>query len=241
MKYFIVMVFMAHLVVSCQAQAPSVKNDTVNGPRITFDSTTINLGKIPMHSPSVFRLKYTNTGNEDLFITHIGTSDPCYGSCDKELIFPGESGYIEIKCPTQRLWVIGNKQLVVYSNAINNEVRITIKGEVVPSAMIDFDTRVIDIGDVELNPASEAKFVFKFTNIGNADLVIAGAYHSGGPGTAEPPRDIIQPGGHGEILATYGLITPGRFTKTVRVVSNAANAGHGNTILTIKGNIVEKK
>lgn len=60
------------------AQTPDLQNPVEKGPIMTFDSVRVNLGNIPLNASGKFRLKYTNTGNEDLIVlNNVGTSDPC--------------------------------------------------------------------------------------------------------------------------------------------------------------------
>lgn len=82
----------------------------------------------------------------------------------------------------------------------------------------------------------KATHVFKFTNTGDAPIVISGVRASCGCTTPEWPKDPIAPGEEGEIKAIYN--SQGRlnaFNKSIRVTSNATEP---TVTLFIKGNVI---
>jgi Protein of unknown function (DUF1573) len=77
---------------------------------------------------------------------------------------------------------------------------------------------------------------FKFTNSGQAPLIIANARGSCGCTGVDYPKEPISPGASGVIKATFNAASAGPFNKTVTVESNAEG---GSTLLTITGEVVE--
>ncbi|WP_428658268.1 DUF1573 domain-containing protein [Runella sp.] len=77
---------------------------------------------------------------------------------------------------------------------------------------------------------------FKFTNQGQAPLVINKAYGSCGCTGVEYPKEPIMPGASGIIKATFNAANVGTFNKTVTVESNAES---GLVTLNIHGEVVK--
>ncbi|MEN9686574.1 MAG: hypothetical protein RLZZ28_2360 [Bacteroidota bacterium] len=75
---------------------------------------------------------------------------------------------------------------------------------------------------------------FSFTNTGKAPLVLSAVNASCGCTTPEWPKEPVAVGATAKIKVTYNAANPGEFTKTITVVSNAANP---QTILTIHGSV----
>ncbi len=99
-----------------------------------------------------------------------------------------------------------------------------VVAEQATGAEISFDTLAANLGTF---PASqpEQKCQFKFTNTGDADLIINQVFASCGCTIPTYPKDPIKPGGTGVIEVTYNGTNkfPGHFKKTVTVRSNARN------------------
>lgn len=79
-----------------------------------------------------------------------------------------------------------------------------------------------------------ATYEFTFTNTGKAPLIITNAAASCGCTTPEWTKEPIKPGKTGFVKATYNAASPGPFTKSVTVVSNAKNS---TVILYLKGDV----
>ena len=91
-----------------------------------------------------------------------------------------------------------------------------------------------DFGKIPLN--KPVTHEFKFTNTGNAPLVISSVQASCGCTVTEYSKDPIAPGAEGFVKATYNAAKVGVFTKTVTV---NANAEESVVQLTIKGEVAE--
>lgn len=75
---------------------------------------------------------------------------------------------------------------------------------------------------------------FIFTNTGKSPLVLSSVTPSCGCTSPEWPKEAIAAGKSGVIKVTYNAQAPGPFTKSITVVSNAANP---QTVLFIKGEV----
>lgn len=86
---------------------------------------------------------------------------------------------------------------------------------------LKFEKTTIDLGTFSMDEPVR-KCVFKFTNVGDAKLVINSVLPSCGCTVANFPKDFIAPGASGEITVTYngqGKM-PGRFRKNIQIISN---------------------
>ncbi|MDR0385464.1 MAG: DUF1573 domain-containing protein [Prevotellaceae bacterium] len=99
---------------------------------------------------------------------------------------------------------------------------------------LEFDELVHDFGTLKEEMGS-ATHTFIFTNTGDKPLVITHVSASCGCTTPGWTKEPVQPGGKGEVLATYRT-SPGPFDKTLTVIAS----GLPNTILHIKGNVERK-
>ena len=101
-----------------------------NSAYITFDSLTINYGKILQGDNGTVDFKFTNTGDRDLKINKVRSSCGCtIPKKPDSLIAPGVSDLIKVNYDTERIGKI-NKTIIVNSNAANETVILKITGEV---------------------------------------------------------------------------------------------------------------
>lgn len=101
-----------------------------NSAYITFDSLTINYGKILQGDNGTVDFKFTNTGDRDLKINKVRSSCGCtIPKKPDSLIAPGVSDLIKVNYDTERIGII-NKTIIVNSNAANGTVILKITGEV---------------------------------------------------------------------------------------------------------------
>lgn len=91
-----------------------------------------------------------------------------------------------------------------------------------------------DFGKIKVN--TPVTHEFRFTNSGDAPLVISSVQASCGCTVTDYSKDPIAPGAEGYVKATYNAAKVGIFTKTVTV---SANAEESVVQLTIKGEVVE--
>ena len=79
---------------------------------------------------------------------------------------------------------------------------------------------------------------FSFTNSGNDALIISSVQASCGCTVTAYTKDPIPAGGSGYVKATYNAEKAGVFSKTVTINANTEDAV---VLLTIKGEVVEKR
>ena len=96
-----------------------------------------------------------------------------------------------------------------------------------------FATDEIDYGKIAQN--ADGMRVFKFTNTGDAPIVITDAKGSCGCTVPTYSKNVIQPGETGEINVKYATNRIGAFTKTVTLTSNASET---SKVLRIKGEVL---
>ena len=102
---------------------------------------------------------------------------------------------------------------------------------------ITFESETIDYGEVAQN--SDGSRVFKFTNTGDAPLVIKNAKSSCGCTVPKKPEGSIAPGKSGEIVVRYDTKNRvGQFRKTITLTTNIES--QPMVALKIKGNVVPK-
>lgn len=86
--------------------------------------------------------------------------------------------------------------------------------------VFNFETESRDFG--EITEGTKATHIFKFTNTGNAPIVLTNVRASCGCTTPEWPKEPVMPGATAEIKAIYNSKgRPGRFTKAITITSNA--------------------
>ena len=98
-----------------------------------------------------------------------------------------------------------------------------------------FETETVDHGVIE--QGSEPFRVFKFTNTGNAPLIITNAKGSCGCTVPTYPKEPIGPGESSEIKVRYDTNRLGKFTKRVTLTTNV---GTEQKMLTITGEVIKK-
>lgn len=88
-------------------------------------------------------------------------------------------------------------------------------------AVIEFDTTVYDFGVVQEGPYITCEF--KFTNTGEADLLIKNHHKECGCTGVEYPKHAIKPGESGIIKVTYETQgRPGTFSRGIILYTNAS-------------------
>lgn len=97
-----------------------------------------------------------------------------------------------------------------------------------------FETDVIDYGTIQKD--ADGVRVFKFTNVGDAPIVITNAKGSCGCTVPTYTENVIAPGEAGEISVKYATNRVGKFTKTVTLTSNASEP---TKVLRIKGEVLK--
>ncbi|MEL0457424.1 DUF1573 domain-containing protein [Flavobacteriaceae bacterium SZ-1-7] len=119
--------------------------------------------------------------------------------------------------------------LLVYGINFSQESETSEK-----AGVFTFETTEIDYGTIEQNADGER--FFKFTNTGDAPIVISNAKGSCGCTVPTYTKNMIAPGEKGEIKVKYATNRIGKFSKTVTLTSNASEP---TKILKIKGEVLK--
>lgn len=92
---------------------------------------------------------------------------------------------------------------------------------------IRFEKAVVDLGTFSQDHPIQTAEV-KFTNVGQAKLVINNVATSCGCTVADYPTDFISPGAEGKIVITYDGAgkMPGKFKRIIRIFSNCKQDTH---------------
>ncbi|GAB3290922.1 DUF1573 domain-containing protein [Hymenobacter tenuis] len=103
--------------------------------------------------------------------------------------------------------------------------------------VLTFDKELHDFGNVP--EGTMATHEFRFKNTGNQPVIIANVQASCGCTTPDWTKTPVLPGKTGMVKAVYNSSgRPGIFNKTVTVTSNASTP---SSVLTIKGNVLNKE
>lgn len=103
--------------------------------------------------------------------------------------------------------------------------------------VLTFEKELHDFGSVP--EGTLATHEFRFRNTGNQPIIIANVQASCGCTTPDWTKTPVLPGKTGMVKAVYSSAgRPGVFNKTVTVTSNATTP---STVLTIKGNVLNKE
>jgi hypothetical protein len=97
---------------------------------------------------------------------------------------------------------------------------------------IIFDMTTYDYGTIPQGGDGNSEFTF--TNKGDAPLILYNVHASCGCTVPQWPKEPIAPGKTGVIKVKYNTNSPGPFSKSITVNSNAANS---SVSLRIKGNV----
>ncbi len=110
--------------------------------KIKFEENLIDYGEIEYDSDGKRTFKFTNIGEAPLVFNRISSSCGCtVPKKPDQPINPGESAEIEVEYDTKRIGVF-IKAISVSSNAINSNVVLRIKGEVLEEDDDDDDKKI---------------------------------------------------------------------------------------------------
>ena len=126
------------------------------------------------------------------------------------------------------------KKIIIIATIIFATALQALAQEVV-APKIAFDETVFNFDTIVQKGNGE--HVFRFTNEGNAPLLITSAFSSCGCVVPEWPKEPVAPNESGSIKVKYNTSKIGSFTKVIVVKSNDENAP--KTVLRINGVVVE--
>lgn len=127
-----IILFPISLLFSTQLTGQNAKDENKDKqPVIKFEETEYNYGEIEVNSDGTCEFEFENTGKEPLLLTRVRASCGCTTpKWPKDPIKPGDTETIKVKYNT-RIKGSFSKSIVVYSNAKNSPVRLSIKGKVI--------------------------------------------------------------------------------------------------------------
>jgi len=103
-----------------------------SGAKIKFESETVDYGTIEQGADPYRLFKFKNTGTEPLVIKNAKGSCGCtVPTYPKEPILPGATSEIKVRYDTNRVGAF-TKVITLTTNINEEEIRLTIKGEVKP-------------------------------------------------------------------------------------------------------------
>jgi len=109
------------------------KEDKTPGPEITFEEVTHDFGDIYQGDIVHYTFKYTNTGDEPLILSNVGTTCGCtVPDWSKDPVAAGEKGEFTVKFNSAGKMGKQNKVITVYSNAKTAVTRVSITTNVLP-------------------------------------------------------------------------------------------------------------
>ena len=128
--------------------------------------------------------------------------------------------FISTSCKDKAIAKINSDNVEVASNRDNDQKKVPV---------MSFEKSEHDFGTIEQGTPQET--IFKFTNTGDAPLIITDAKSSCGCTVPNPPKDPIAPGDSGEMLVKFNGSGQNQVTKTITVTANTAK---GSELLRIK-------
>jgi hypothetical protein len=143
MKKLLVVVLMMFALFTMNAQTVSE-----NGPEITFEKTTHQFGEIPYGGNGTYEFLFKNTGNEPLILSQPKSSCGCtVPEWPKKPILPGETDVIKVTYKNTDRPGSFSKYVTIFSNAkTNKEVKLYIKGKILPEATEALPTKTNSFG-----------------------------------------------------------------------------------------------
>ena len=129
--FFAFVLLLAAVAVNAQ-NAQAAKAAPVKGPKMAFETETVDYGKIKQGADPYRVFKFKNEGTEPLLITgargSCGCTVPTY---PQEPIAPGKTAEIKVRYDTQRIGQFTKTVTITTNEAGESATRIlTIKGEV---------------------------------------------------------------------------------------------------------------
>lgn len=103
--------------------------------------------------------------------------------------------------------------------------------------IMTFEEKEFDFGTIK--EGDKVEHIFKFTNTGKSDLIIADAKGSCGCTVPQFKKEPIKPGETSTMTVTFDSTgKPGKQQKSVNITANTAT---GNELLTIKADVTPKE
>jgi len=106
------------------------QNDEI-APKIVFNKTVHDFGKVTQYAPAWCEFRFYNRGKSPLIISDISASCGCtVPSWSKAPVMPGDSGIVQVNYATSETGTI-DKVVDVFSNATKKPVSLKLIGKVI--------------------------------------------------------------------------------------------------------------
>jgi len=110
-------------------KSATAKNKAYEVPRIKFEETVYDFGRIIQGEKVAYDFHFVNSGKSELVITKVKSSCGCTVSkYPREAIFPGEKGKIEVVFDSKGKRGFQNKSITILANTQPNATKLNIKG-----------------------------------------------------------------------------------------------------------------
>lgn len=108
------------------------KSVTKGIPKISFNKTEHDFGRVIAGEKISYTFKFTNTGTGNLIITNVSSSCGCtVPEYTKDLVKPGEKGNLRITFDSKNRKGFQHKTVTVITNTQPNTTKLKIKAQVV--------------------------------------------------------------------------------------------------------------
>lgn len=121
--------------------------------------------------------------------------------------------------------------IVIASMAFKSSSQLEIENNI--DGKIEWASETISVGDIKKGIPIDIEFEFK--NVGETPVIVSDVKAGCGCTNVDFPKRSISPGETSSVTAIYNAKTPGKFTKSISVSSNASAIPYE---LKFKGNVV---
>jgi len=220
---------------------------------ISFDTKTHDFGKVNEEDGKItYVFEFANKGNSPLVVSRVQTSCGCTTpTWSKEPIEPGKKGSITVTYSTIGRPGTFIKTISVYSNAVDEQFDLTIRGEVISKKGVEntaypikisgvsLKTRVLQMNNIEKGKSQTR--TLEFQNTSKSDLKVSiddlPQYI-----TATSSPTILKPNDEGKITFTFNSLNCkqwGPVTDEVYLTLNGSKKVSDEFKIMLVGNVVE--
>lgn len=124
---------MKHLLLLFLFALPVLLSAQLHGPRIQFDTTTIDIGEMLQGGDAQFVYKFQNVGDQDLVLTMVKSSCGCYvPKWSSEPVKPGGESEVIGKYNSYRIGRFTKSLTVLSNDTITGKIVLFAKGHILP-------------------------------------------------------------------------------------------------------------
>jgi hypothetical protein len=119
-----------------------------------------------------------------------------------------------------------------FGNLLQAQEIVLTANNTVNAPVVVWENNNVDLGMVKQN--EKVTVEFKFSNVGNAPLIISSVKPSCGCTIANYSKESVQPGESSKITAVYNASSAGHFSKSIAVKTNTID---NTMILKLSGTV----